>query len=206
MKKTFSTLLILTFAIAANAQWAIDSLNTARTSIPAAVLNSKIVFGSGSGNAWDVFDITGNQHTSGLFSFSRSEIKFTKNGNKAFFAGGATDLFNVFTASNRIDIYNKAALAIASVPGPAAQAINNGIIVTAFPNPAKDYIVISVKGLKEMQRVITVLSEAGKSVYQQTIDSNNQDIKISTAAFTPGIYFYKINSGTQVATGKFVKQ
>ena len=67
--------------------------------------------------------------------------------------------------------------------------------LSVYPNPAKDYFVVSQKDLKQVE----VMNEIGKIVYK-TEAINNSAIYISTKAFTKGIYVIKTINKQNVAT------
>lgn len=106
MKKTLLLSIMILVAMAARSQWTIDSLNTARASIPVAVFGNKLVFGSGSGNSWDIFDLSANTHTSGLLSFSRTNIAFAQTSGYAYFAGGKYGPYTDPLYTKTVDVYN----------------------------------------------------------------------------------------------------
>lgn len=106
MKKTLLIYTMMLVAMAARSQWTVDSLNTARAGIPVAVFGNKLVFGSGSGNSWDIFDLSANTHTSGLLSFSRTNIAFAQTSGYAYFAGGKYGPYTDPLYTKNVDVYN----------------------------------------------------------------------------------------------------
>ncbi|HRI20486.1 MAG TPA: T9SS type A sorting domain-containing protein, partial [Panacibacter sp.] len=192
--------------------WSTLTMPAALNGVAATVVADKIYYAGGYdatntiSNLVQIYNTTTNSWSIDYLSQPRFGIAAVTSGAKAFFAGGYKDPFNAYTTSNRIDIYTQAATLISSQPVADALLAGSGVMINAFPNPAKDYITISIKGLKEVQSVLTVTDVSGKAMYQQTINSNNQTLKVSTKAFMPGIYFYKISNGTQLFTGRFVKE
>ena len=93
MKKIFFLSVITLAAVSAGAQWQTDSVSTGRAYIPIAVIKSKLVMGSSSGSAWDVFDLKTGSHSWGNFALSRTGIQFTQAGDKAYFGGGRYGYF-----------------------------------------------------------------------------------------------------------------
>jgi Secretion system C-terminal sorting domain/Kelch motif len=108
MKKVLLLYPMMLVAAAAKSQWAVDSLNTARAGIPVAVFGNKLVFGSGSGNSWDIFDVNSNVHTAGLLSFSRTNIAFAQTVNYAYFGGGKYGPYADPLYTKNVDVYNNA--------------------------------------------------------------------------------------------------
>jgi Secretion system C-terminal sorting domain/Kelch motif len=106
MKKKLLITLYVLAATTINAQWKSDTLSVARNAIPMGVFANKIVFGSSSGNAWDVFDLNTNSHSTGIFSISRASIKFTQAGHNAYFAGGKYGPYTDPLYTKNIDVYN----------------------------------------------------------------------------------------------------
>lgn len=87
-------------------QFKTDSLSAARYGIPIAALKNYIVMGSSAGNAWDIFSTGNLQRSSGIFSISRTDIKFTQAGNNAYYAGGKYGYFADPQYTRNIDVFN----------------------------------------------------------------------------------------------------
>lgn len=109
MKKIFFLSVIILAAVSAGAQWQTDSVSTPRANIPIAVIKNKLVMGSTSGNAWDVFDLNNGSHGWGNFSLSRTEIQFAQAGNNVYFGGGKYGYFADPQYTKNVDVYNASA-------------------------------------------------------------------------------------------------
>lgn len=106
MKKTIALCITCILFVALHAQWIKDSLVTPRTAIPISAYGVKILFGCTNGNFWDVFDTKTKLHTSGTLSASRTDIVFTRNGSKSYFAGGKYGPFTDPLFVKNIDVYD----------------------------------------------------------------------------------------------------
>jgi hypothetical protein len=76
--------------------------------------------------------------------------------------------------------------------------------IKLYPNPAKDFIVVSTKQHNETMQ-IELLNSTGIKLYQTTIPNNQTMVYIPTNNITSGVYFisYKIND--KVYYERFVK-
>jgi len=74
---------------------------------------------------------------------------------------------------------------------------------TVAPNPAHDYVGISfANGFRNAK--VTLYNALGQRVSEQNVNPDNA--QISVANLTPGMYLYKVESGTVSQSGKIVKQ
>ncbi len=76
--------------------------------------------------------------------------------------------------------------------------------IVIYPNPAKDFIVISTDNIKG-NFTISILNVKGEKVYQSNIDEfkNNKHI-INTSDLSEGIYILQINTNNKVYTNKII--
>jgi hypothetical protein len=73
-----------------------------------------------------------------------------------------------------------------------------------YPNPASEYIKISLKGINESQRIdIKIYKVNGSLVYQSDI-VNNEMLNLNNLNIEYGLYFIKIESDNLVETSKFI--
>ncbi|MBK6642191.1 MAG: T9SS type A sorting domain-containing protein [Bacteroidetes bacterium] len=70
------------------------------------------------------------------------------------------------------------------------------------PNPAKDYIELSINGAVSSSEV-TIFNITGEAVFKFKIDGNNR--KIPIADLSQGIYFVNVISEKQQFNAKFIK-
>ena len=76
------------------------------------------------------------------------------------------------------------------------------LITSLYPNPAKDYVVVSLKNNDPATiRVINVMGQVMKTVY--TTEEKN---RISTKDLSAGIYFLSVEQNGRRFTTKFSKQ
>lgn len=99
-------LIVLTglLSVNAQAQWMLDSANTAGTYPYAAVNGNKAVFSNG--GEWNVFDAVTGVHTYGNFAISRAMIEVVSAGDKVMFAGGKYGYFADPQYTKSVNVYN----------------------------------------------------------------------------------------------------
>ncbi len=74
-----------------------------------------------------------------------------------------------------------------------------------YPNPASEKVFIDVYNLMHQNTDVRIIDSQGREVYHsQEILKDNHPIKIETADFSPGIYFYRIENNGSVYSGKFL--
>ena len=102
----------------------------------------------------------------------------------------------------RINATKKDGTKMYSNVGVVKENTNEGIKL--YPNPAKDFIVVSTKQHNETMQ-IELLNSTGIKLYQTTIPNNQTMVYIPTNNITSGVYFisYKINE--KVYYERFVK-
>ena len=76
--------------------------------------------------------------------------------------------------------------------------------VTVAPNPAKDFITITMDKINNTASTLQLFNAAGNLVF--TEQTNLSKININTAAFARGLYFIKIINAGEVATQKVLLQ
>ena len=77
-------------------------------------------------------------------------------------------------------------------------------VFNLFPNPAKDFFVISFSEELTANSVVEVFSATGQLVLQQPINSSTGQQKVSTLGFAPGIYLVKVQTGKTASTQRLV--
>lgn len=90
------------------------------------------------------------------------------------------------------------------LPQDTIPVIPSADIISVYPNPVVDYIIVQSKQLQTLQgKTAIILSAAGKPVYQQQLQSKNEKIKIG---FLPsGIYILSIGDASGKTNFKLVK-
>ncbi len=76
--------------------------------------------------------------------------------------------------------------------------------ITVAPNPAKDFINISIAGIHSQSFLIEISDINGKKVFIEKINGNF--VKINTSKLSKGIYFIKLISGNEVSVEKILIQ
>ncbi|RZJ69344.1 T9SS type A sorting domain-containing protein [Flavobacterium sp.] len=72
-----------------------------------------------------------------------------------------------------------------------------------YPNPANDYIAISVSG--DLPQAYAIFNTLGQTIAGKKITSDS-DLTIATSTFSKGVYFVKVSSGSATKTLRFIKQ
>lgn len=98
--------LLVISAVAVNAQWAIDSTNTAGTGMYAASTSTRAVFSNGT--EWNIFDATTGAHTYGNLTISRAMIQVVSYGDKVYFGGGKYGYFADPQYTKTVNVYDNA--------------------------------------------------------------------------------------------------
>lgn len=81
-------------------------------------------------------------------------------------------------------------------------------VVSVYPNPAADRINITSNIVNTTQNsVVSVYDAQGKMVYTNTIQAGTfNNTEVNTQNFKNGVYIYRIQSGDQLFSGKFIVQ
>ncbi len=77
-----------------------------------------------------------------------------------------------------------------------------------FPNPFIDRITVEVPGQNNDQIIFVIYNSRGEVVFSVTrtpASSGEMNFNIDGSGFSPGIYFYRLEKGDKVFTGKLVK-
>ena len=74
---------------------------------------------------------------------------------------------------------------------------------SVYPNPATD--VLNIATGAEMPDSYTIMNSLGQVVAEGKI-TNDASLAVNTSAYSNGVYFIKINKGSQFKTLKFIKQ
>jgi hypothetical protein len=92
------------------------------------------------------------------------------------------------------------------VLGNPERPVNPNAKVTAYPNPADDYLKIDIDEAINFNSIIsTILTDAsGKTINEILLDDlGNSEVGFSTAQLNPGIYFLRIGTQSTVYLIKF---
>jgi len=79
---------------------------------------------------------------------------------------------------------------------------DNAVVI--YPNPANDYIAISLKGIDETQKMgVKIYTVNGSLVYQSDI-FNNEIINLKALNTQHGLYFIQVETDKLIMTSKFI--
>lgn len=77
--------------------------------------------------------------------------------------------------------------------------------INAYPNPASSFVSLKYDVAASKQAAVVITNELGQTVYEKSNLIGLGSIRLETADFTPGIYFYSLFEGSaRVATKKLV--
>lgn len=80
----------------------------------------------------------------------------------------------------------------------------NSNLIKAFPNPAKDMVILDLRELKVQPKDIQILNIHGQSVYSSPIISDQNLLEISLNEFSEGLYFIQLTSEEGTFTKKII--
>ncbi|MEP7236238.1 MAG: T9SS type A sorting domain-containing protein [Ferruginibacter sp.] len=81
---------------------------------------------------------------------------------------------------------------------------DKGYSITVSPNPAKDFIVITLDKINNAVSTIQFFNALGNLIFKE--QTNLSRVNISTSQFARGLYFIKIANAGEVATQKIILQ
>lgn len=77
----------------------------------------------------------------------------------------------------------------------------------SFPNPVSDHWNIAFLADDEIRHRLMITDISGRVIHQESwTGTGRQERNIEMGHFSPGIYFYQLNSGDRMATGKISVQ
>ncbi|MBL7701095.1 MAG: T9SS type A sorting domain-containing protein [Ferruginibacter sp.] len=83
-------------------------------------------------------------------------------------------------------------------------SFDKGYSIMVAPNPAKDFITITLDKFSNSTSTVQLFNASGNLVY--TEKTNLSKLSINTSSFTRGLYFIKISNAGEVATQKVLLQ
>jgi hypothetical protein len=121
-------------------------------------------------------------------------------------ANGALDEANIkYTFFNINNITDSIQLIGHYYPSPASIKKVNDYKLKTFPNPANDFMQVSLELKKQSNPTIIIYNSLGKKVYSREILESTNFINISTADFSQGVYYCSISeNGKLMKTEKFM--
>lgn len=81
---------------------------------------------------------------------------------------------------------------------------NENDVVNIYPNPAKDFVNIDLKELKDVATSILILNIQGQQIYSSNILSSEQIINLPLQNVSTGIYFVQIHTLNGIVTQKII--
>jgi hypothetical protein len=81
--------------------------------------------------------------------------------------------------------------------------------VATYPNPFKNQLIFSITTEKEADYSLRILNSSGQTINQEftysTLYRGTNSIDIEMGELTPGLYFYQLQVGDKIKTGKILK-
>lgn len=97
---------------------------------------------------------------------------------------------------------------VATITLPLKQGVTDKSTLSAYPNPASDFIYFDAISIAGLNAQVTIYNTNGEVItsfyYDKTDEANSLSLDISNLA--PALYFYSIVSIEQSLTGSFIKQ
>ncbi len=86
---------------------------------------------------------------------------------------------------------------IATAPSLGIESLKNGNEISVYPNPAKDYLIVELNTLQNVNDYsVSLLSSDGKIIMKKNISA--EDILLNLSGVTKGIYFLQIISEKEI--------
>ena len=81
---------------------------------------------------------------------------------------------------------------------------NKKDLVSIFPNPANDFIIISIQGEVKKGSILEIYDITGRVLHAETF--KNPSFTFNVSHLHAGVYFVKISTGQYEITNKLIKQ
>ena len=80
----------------------------------------------------------------------------------------------------------------------------NQSIFSVYPNPSNGKFTVTVEGLQESNCTLEICNYLGQEIYTSMFKAQQSTLDIDLSDFPKGIYFVKVNNGTNVNTHKIL--
>lgn len=120
-------------------------------------------------------------------------------GNSAYIACGADSAYSMVKAGNDVWAYS-------TTPTMVNDETGNALSWKIYPNPARDYIELSLYNPKDENVLLELTNLFGQSLRKEYLSSNHgKPIHVSLSGLTNGFYLLKLGNGSSQLLQKFYK-
>ncbi len=88
--------------------------------------------------------------------------------------------------------------------------LNKVLMVDTYPNPVQDIVTFKLNRNDKSDLIVEIFNIKGQKIFKKLLDkeTNKSEIRINIDDFTDnlssGIHFYKVRSGSEIVTGKYL--
>jgi len=79
--------------------------------------------------------------------------------------------------------------------------------INIYPNPATDFLSVTVNGAADKKSSLTIINQQGKQLYTQQLDNTKgiAQYNINVKSLPPGLYYLQLMTSAGIRSVKFIK-